>query len=547
MKIKKYKEGSDDEKNKIKEQKIKEILRDKYNKKCFDCKIGNPDNISLFNGIFICNECARIIHSKLNSNINLITENDLYKLSLKGIQYLYYGGNKKLFDFVNYEYPFLKFVNKKNFYLTKAMYYYRRWLKYLVNGGNKPLKPPYEECCKVDERDNINNIEKEEKVNKTILNIEIDNYDYTNDKNFSKIEKVLMKKKNKGVFKFHNNSKNKIQTLILDNKNNYFYLPERNQINIQTTNKNNTHNFYKTNSEFDKLNYSNQENNKIYSKPNLLSTNFFHKNSISFTKERKKNKNESNIHNSIIFPNKNKNYILLSNNRYNKSLMNQFLVNSQLSRNSPSPKNTQHGRSLHHTFLSSVKLMNKSIYSDNINKTSVIFKKKNLKNSFSISSKNKKKNKTIFKQESIESNRFQIIPNFNIEMKKRKPLIINLKEKPKNNNEDKYFTYYTLTDIRKKQKEKEKDNDKITMNNINKERKVTEKMDINKLLNLIIEMKKKHKIQINSELNRNINKNINKHYFQQLNNKKNKNLEINEKKSNINYKFTNTDKNCIDK
>ena len=55
---------------------------------------------------------------------------------------------------------------------------------------------------------------------------------------------------------------------------------------------------------------------------------------------------------------------------------------------------------------------------------------------------------------------------------------------------------------------------------------MTKKMNINKLLNLIIEMKKKHKIKINPDLNNNINK----HYFQK---QKNKSIEI---KQNINDK-----------
>ena len=537
MKIKKDKQGSNDEKYKIKEMKIKQILKDKYNKKCFDCKIGNPDNISLFNGIFICNNCTKNIHNKLNSNISLITENDLYKLSLKGIQYLYFGGNKKLFDFVNYEYPILKSINKKKFYMTKAMYYYRRWLKYLVNGGNKPLKPPYEECYKVDERDNINNLEKKEKIQKAILSIELDNYNFTRDKNISQIEKPLIKRKKKGVINFHNNSKNKIQSLILDNKNNnYFYLPENNQLNIQTINKNSTHNFYKTNSISSRLNYSNSENNKIYSKPNLLTSTFFHKGSVSFTKERKINKNEFNIHNSIIFPNKNNNYILLNNNTYNNSLTNNIFSNSQIYRNSLNPQNQRYGRNVHNTFLSSFQIMNNSIYSDDINKTSIIFKKKNLKNSFSISAKNKKKKKNILRQESIESNRFQIIPKLNLEKKmkkKRKPIIINLKEKPKNNEDDKYFTFYTKKDI--KSQEKDNNNEKQIINNINKVQNMTKKMNINKLLNLIIEMKKKHKIKINPDLN----SNINKHYFLK---QKNKSREI---KQNINDKSNNVNNNYI--
>ena len=164
MKLIKTNETKEEETNITKAQLIRQILNIKNNNnKCFDCKKLNPDSISLYNGIFICKECAKIIHSKLNNNINLIIDNNLQNLSLKGIKYLYYGGNKRLSDFVNDEYPSLKFINKKIFYMTKAMHYYRKWLKYLVNGGNKPLKPSYEDYYNI----YINEKEKSQKKNKT--------------------------------------------------------------------------------------------------------------------------------------------------------------------------------------------------------------------------------------------------------------------------------------------------------------------------------------------------------------------------------------------
>ena len=536
MKIKKYKERREEEKYKIKKQIIKEILCDKYNKNCFDCNKGNPENISLFNGIFICNECAKDIHSKLNKNISLLIDKDLNKLSLKGIMYLYHGGNKKLYDFVNYEYPVLKSINKKKFYLTKAMHYYRQWLRYLVNGGNKPLKPLYEECCKIEIRNNVINNEKKEKIKNAILNIELNNHNFSYNNYFNKIEIPLNKNKKKSVINFYNDSTNKTDKIFLYKDNNHFNLQEKNKNDIRAINKNNS-NYNKTHSVFDRLNYSNHEYNQIYSKPNLITPTFLHKNSISFTKKKNNiNKiNEFNIHNSIIFPNKNNNYILFNNNTFDNSLMNTFFVNSKISRNNLIiPKKPNVNKNLHHTFLSSFKLMNNSNNSEVVNKSSVIFKKKNLKNSFSISSKNKKKNRSIFKQESIESNRFQIIPKINLEIKKRKPIIINLKEKQKNNDEDNYFTFYTLTNIRKK----EKDTGKININKNNKVEKINKNKDINKLLNLIIEMKKKHKIKLNSKLNNNINK----HYFHEQNDKENKNKEEKENNQNINDKYNKTDK-----
>jgi hypothetical protein len=166
--------------NKIKKKKILEINQEENNKKCFDCQSPNPKYISLYNGIFICHKCVNEIHNKLDSNISLILDNDLNNLSIKDIQYLYYGGNKKLLDFINYEYPTLKSLKKNKLYLTKAMEYYRQWLKYLIDEGQKPLKPTFEESNEL-----INDIKrKNNKKNKgNVITIDFLNnyYNYDDD------------------------------------------------------------------------------------------------------------------------------------------------------------------------------------------------------------------------------------------------------------------------------------------------------------------------------------------------------------------------------
>ena len=166
--------------NKIKEKKIFEINQEENNKKCFDCQRPNPKYISLYNGIFICHNCVNDIHIKLDSNISLILDNDLNNLSIKDIQYLYYGGNKKLLDFINYEYPTLKSLSKNKLYLTKAMEYYRQWLKYLIDEGQKPLKPTFEESNEL-----INDIKKKSNKKKkgNVITIDFLNnyYNYDDD------------------------------------------------------------------------------------------------------------------------------------------------------------------------------------------------------------------------------------------------------------------------------------------------------------------------------------------------------------------------------
>ena len=177
--------------NKIKEQKIREINLEECNKKCFDCQNVNPQYISLYNGIFICERCVNYIHKRLDSSISLIINNNLKNLYMKELQYLYYGGNKKLLDFINYEYPILKTLSKNKIYLTKAMEYYREWLKYLIYAGQKPVKPFLERSIELIELNNKN--EKTEKnINKfkeKIINIDFLNncYNYENDNIFKKI------------------------------------------------------------------------------------------------------------------------------------------------------------------------------------------------------------------------------------------------------------------------------------------------------------------------------------------------------------------------
>ena len=67
-----------------------------------------------------------------------------YSLTLKELQYLYFGGNKKMLEFMKYEYPKLIKISPVLVYKTVAMEYYRNWLAYLVEGGNKPQKPDME-------------------------------------------------------------------------------------------------------------------------------------------------------------------------------------------------------------------------------------------------------------------------------------------------------------------------------------------------------------------------------------------------------------------
>ena len=126
--------------NIIKKRKIKLLLKDPKNNECFECSNNNPEYISLNNGIFLCENCISS-HLDLPKTISNIIKNNLGRLTLNNIQYLCCGGNQKLIDFINKEYPNLKQLKPIYLYQTYAMDYYRKSLEYLIEGGIKPTKP----------------------------------------------------------------------------------------------------------------------------------------------------------------------------------------------------------------------------------------------------------------------------------------------------------------------------------------------------------------------------------------------------------------------
>ena len=445
--------------NKIKDQKIREINLEECNKKCFDCQNVNPQYISLYNGIFICERCVNYIHKRLDSSISLIINNNLQNLYLKELQYLYYGGNKKLLDFINYEYPILKTLSKTKLYLTKAMDYYRKWLKYLIYAGQKPVKPFLEQSIQLIDLNNKNDTEKNiNKFKDKIINIDFLNncYNYENDNSFTKIiptnnnyntiyknnfndlnySITLNNKRGRNRLSIHDNkikiynsdiedsfnrdsyykdinktninnninnsnskdiNTNKLITKRLSlknhnkNYNNIIYNPNNKSVNnsINITEKTIINNIFNKN----KNNITNNNNNNIYMKPKYTLLNTFQKNAISRSKIE--NENIPNIRNSLYVPFGN-NYqtILINNNIYDKLLMYNFddssnRINDNTNLNNPPNLITAR------TITNTKKILNKSSNYENSNiehtddtvinnNNDIVFKKKTLKNSFSV-------------------------------------------------------------------------------------------------------------------------------------------------------------------
>ena len=201
-----------------KERKIKAIMKDESNNICVDCNKGRPDYISINNACFICRTCFKF-HQKFPISISKTIKNNLNSLNLKDLQYLYFGGNKKLLEFMKYEYPKLIKLNPSIAYKTIAMEYYRHWLKYLIEGGNKPHKPDIEIAYKsIDDKDFINkNFLNSNNNDGNVITIDFFNdcYNY-NDKNNQTITNFINKKNN-------NKYKNEYNTNINTNRyiNNY--------------------------------------------------------------------------------------------------------------------------------------------------------------------------------------------------------------------------------------------------------------------------------------------------------------------------------------
>ena len=120
---------------------IKSILSDQMNKECFDCGALNPKYISINNAIFLCKICS-YLHKKFPAEISKIIPNDLYKLNEKDLYYLYFGGNRKLSEFI-YLNPKLSKYKADILYKMNELRYYRNNLTNIVNeklGINKTIE-----------------------------------------------------------------------------------------------------------------------------------------------------------------------------------------------------------------------------------------------------------------------------------------------------------------------------------------------------------------------------------------------------------------------
>jgi len=186
---------------------------------CFDCGHGNPELISINNGVLICEKCG-INHMTFPPGTSILIKNDQNALSETELQYILLGGNQKLYEFILNKSPNLINLPRKVLYTSTPLNFYRAKLSNLVHKeslnkinyssikNNNSLSPSPNTY--VDKKFYTINSEnqliynkifndKENKMNNNIDNInktETSNIFFSNCKNFNKYKKILLKKSN---------------------------------------------------------------------------------------------------------------------------------------------------------------------------------------------------------------------------------------------------------------------------------------------------------------------------------------------------------------
>ena len=110
--------------------------KNEYENNCFDCGRRNPELISINNGILICKTCG-INHMTFPPGTSILIDKEKGFLSEKELQFLKYGGNKGLHEFILEQCPSFINLPKNILYTSPLINFYRKRLFNLVNRGSK--------------------------------------------------------------------------------------------------------------------------------------------------------------------------------------------------------------------------------------------------------------------------------------------------------------------------------------------------------------------------------------------------------------------------
>ena len=208
--------------NKILFSPISVINQEKSEKEnyCFDCGHGNPELISINNGILICEKCG-INHKTFPPGTSILIKNEKNTLSETEQQFLLLGGNQKLFEYILNENPTLINLPRKVLYTSPILNCYRKKLCDLVEkvSMNKVNYANIKYNDSVSQSPNTYYMDKkfqtindknkiiynkflndnESKMNNIIDNInkiELPNIFFKNNRKFNKYRKILLNKSN---------------------------------------------------------------------------------------------------------------------------------------------------------------------------------------------------------------------------------------------------------------------------------------------------------------------------------------------------------------
>lgn len=78
-----------------------ELKKLQIGQNCFDCKYNQPDCASVYNGIFICTNCAKT-HRGISDNISLVKTISNDEWIDREIQMMVKGGNTNLKEFLDF-------------------------------------------------------------------------------------------------------------------------------------------------------------------------------------------------------------------------------------------------------------------------------------------------------------------------------------------------------------------------------------------------------------------------------------------------------------
>ena len=186
---------------------------------CFDCGHGEPEFISINNGVFICEKCG-FNHMTFPPGVSILIKNEKNSLSETESQFLLLGGNQKLYKYILNKSPNLINLPRKVLYTSPILNSYRKKLCDLVykvsmnqinysniknNNSVSPTSNSYldKKFYTINtENELINNKilnDNELKMNNKSDNInkkETSNIFFGNNRKFNKHYKILLKKSN---------------------------------------------------------------------------------------------------------------------------------------------------------------------------------------------------------------------------------------------------------------------------------------------------------------------------------------------------------------